>query len=858
MTVTDAPPQELPPSDEPDQPPPRRGLALPPWLPVHRLVTALTLLGAVGFTFWQLHPSLLLADTTPAGGDMGAHVWAPAFLRDHLLPSLRLTGWTQDWYAGFPAFHFYMVLPSLAIVVLDVLLPYGVAFKLVAVSGLLALPVALYAFGRLARLPFPGPQLLAVAGVPFLFDRSFSIYGGNVPSTLAGEFAFSISLALAVVFLGVVLRGVDTGRHRALAAGLFALTALCHLIPAVFAIVGALVAVGMRYRPATRTLVAGLAALVFIALDIRLLALFFAVVAVGLIVLDHLREDHRSRGWWLISTGIAAGALTAWWTLPFYLRHAYLNDMGWEKIHFYVENLFPGRIGTSLTRLFGGEATANVPGDLTWVVVFAAVGVGVSIALRRRVGIYLGVVGLVFAVGFVVMPQSRLWNARLLPFWYLCLYLLAALAIYEIAHALAVLLAKDVQRPLRSPIVAAPLVALFGVLAFLGMALRALPGGDTSADGATYSWLGMETTDRSYIPDWGRWNFSGYERKDAYPEFENLVSTMARLGEDPEHGCGRAMWEYESQLDRFGTPMALMLLPYFTDECIGSMEGLYFEASATTPYHFLNQSELSTAPSNAQRDLRYQGLNVDLGVQHLQLMGVKYYMAFSESAVNQAQANEDLTEVATSDGWHIYEVADAPMVESVTALPAVVTDVSKGGRDWQDMAEDWYLDPSQWDVLRSVSGPKEWPRIREDEDAPTRSVRPVSVSNIDQGTSTVSFDVSDVGTPVLVKTSYFPSWEVSGADGPWRVAPNFMVVVPTDEHVELRYGRQPIEWFSWLLTFAGIALVVLLWRRPALEMPDDLHRPWRWRLRLEKVEPDPSGVDTPEAVAEVVEPEPRT
>ena len=806
MAVTDAPAQELPPSDEPDQPPPRRLPALPSWLPVHRLVTALTLLATVGFIFWQMHPSLLFADTTPAGGDMGAHVWAPAFLRDHLLPSLRLTGWTQDWYAGFPAFHFYMVLPSLAIVVLDVLLPYGVAFKLVAISGLLALPVALYAFGRLARLPFPGPQLLAVAAVPFLFDRSFSIYGGNVPSTLAGEFAFSISLAFAVLFLGVVLRGVDTGRHRALAAALFALTALCHLIPAVFAVVGAIVAVAMRLG--------------------------------------------RARAWWLVSTGIAAGALTAWWTLPFYLRHAYLNDMGWEKIHFYAENLFPGRIGTSLTRVLGGSATADVPGDLTWVIVFAAVGFGVSIALRRRVGVYLGIVGLLFAVGFVVMPQARLWNARLLPFWYLSLYLLAALAVYEIAHALAVLLAKDVDRPLRWPILAAPLVALVAVLAFLGMALRALPGGSTSADGVTYSWLGLETTDNSYIPSWARWNFSGYERKDAHPEFANLVATMARLGADPEHGCGRAMWEYESQLDRFGTPMALMLLPYHTDECIGSMEGLYFEASATTPYHFLNQSELSTAPSNAQRDLRYQGLNVDLGVQHLQLMGVKYYMAFSESAVSQAQANDDLTEVATSDAWHIYEVADAPMVQSVTALPAVVTDVSKGGRDWQDMAEDWYLDPTQWDVLRAVSGPDEWPRIREDEESPLRSVSPVAVSNIDQGTSTVSFDVSDVGTPVLVKTSYFPNWEVSGADGPWRVAPNFMVVVPTSEHVELRYGRTPIDWLAWLVTFAGIAVAVVLWRRPALVVPAPVQR--RWRLRLEQVDDD-----APDAPDELAEPDER-
>ena len=41
--------------------------------------------------------------------------------------------------------------------------------------------------------------------------------------------------------------------------------------------------------------------------------------------------------------------------------------------------------------------------------------------------------------------------------------------------------------------------------------------------------------------------------------------------------------------------MALMLLPFWTDGCIGSMEGLYFEASGTTPYHFLTTSALSRA-----------------------------------------------------------------------------------------------------------------------------------------------------------------------------------------------------------------------------------------------------------------------
>jgi uncharacterized membrane protein len=194
--------------------------------------------GCVLFTFAQLSPSDILSSSTPAGGDMGAHVWGPAYMRDHLLPSFRVTGWTQDWYAGFPAYHFYMVLPSLAIALLSFILPYGLAFKLVAVSGLLTLPIACWAFGRLTRLPFPVSPLLAVGATAFLFDRSFSIYGGNIPSTLAGEFAFSISLSFAIVFLGVVGRGLETGRQRVIAPILLALTGLCHLIPFLFAIGG--------------------------------------------------------------------------------------------------------------------------------------------------------------------------------------------------------------------------------------------------------------------------------------------------------------------------------------------------------------------------------------------------------------------------------------------------------------------------------------------------------------------------------------------------------------------------------------------------------------------------------------------
>src|SRR5205085_591278 len=143
------------------------------------------------------------------------------------------------------------------------------------------------------------------------------------------------------------------------------------------------------------------------------------------------------------------------------------------------------------------------------------------------------------------------------------------------------------------PRLLAPLVAATYVFALVGMSLGALP-----------SWSPWKTADSNFVTGWASWNYSGYERKPSYPEYRDVITTMERMGK--QHGCGRAMWEYEPELDRLGTPMALMLLPYWTSGCIGSMEGLFFESAASTPYHFLNQSEMSARPSRPQRDLKYE------------------------------------------------------------------------------------------------------------------------------------------------------------------------------------------------------------------------------------------------------------
>ena len=129
----------------------------------------------------RYRPDLMLSQTTTSGGDMGAHHYPAWYMHTYLLPHLKLTGWTMQWYAGMPMFTFYLPLPFALIGLLAFVLPYTVAFKLVTVLGVFALPVVAFAYGRLLRLPRLFAPIAAAAALGFLAMESFSIYGGQHP-----------------------------------------------------------------------------------------------------------------------------------------------------------------------------------------------------------------------------------------------------------------------------------------------------------------------------------------------------------------------------------------------------------------------------------------------------------------------------------------------------------------------------------------------------------------------------------------------------------------------------------------------------------------------------------------------------
>jgi hypothetical protein len=773
---------------------------------LERWIGLFVLAACVAFVFVELRPDLLLRDTTPTGGDTAAHVWWPAYLRDHLLP-WRIAGWSPDFYGGFPAGQFYFPVPALLIVALDVVLPYNVAFKLGTAAGAVLLPVGAYVFARGIRAPRPSPALLAIAATAFLFftgdpgsgaaaeNIAFNqhIAGGTLASTLAGEFSYTLALACALAFFGTFAAALRTGRKLWIPAVLFAAAVMSHLVVAIFAVVGAVV-VWLASRP-NRTLL--------------------RAAAIG---------------------GVGA-LLTAVWLLPLVSVLQYTTDMRYTPITEYSDYLFP-------SYLFGFGSLWPWAWGAT--VLIGAALIGGIVGRRSSTFVVIAITalsGLTFRFWEDIQATTA-WNLRFLPFWYVGVFLLMGLGGAELVRGAAWLM----RRGAREWGTHTPAVVLGKIVAVTLTVVLAVGTLIAVDDG------------KSFIPYWARWNYLGYEDTSGegttpakqWDEYRAFIHAFDHLP------AGRVLWEGNTQLNVYGSPLAPMLLPYWTHGRIASMEGVYYEASATSPYHFMATAALD-APGNssgAVRGIAYRSQDdFALGVRWLQVLGIRYLAVHSAEAKQHADRDPRLQLVATSpdldgappNGWSVYRVAGSELVAPLRYQPVVVDRFGERDQracrkrlvstgldskslslhEWQDcIGVPWFDDPRALDRPLVATGPDTWQR------AGTASARglakkrlPVTqVSDVRSTDDEISFHVSRTGVPIVVRESWFPNWEAEGADGPYRATPNYMVVVPTQHDVTLRYGTTTAEWSGRLATLAGVVgLGLLAWwpirrrrrRRPA-------------------------------------------
>ncbi len=781
-------------------------------------------------TLITMAPHLLLVANTPTGGDMGAHVLGPAYLRDVLLPSGRVMGWSNDWFAGFPIFYFYFPLPSLTIVALDLILPYGVAFKLVSVVGLIALAPASYFLARSMGFGRPVAAITAAAGGAYAFMETPTpnIFGGTMASSLAGEFSYSWSFAFSLAYLGCLIRAVYGDRKFIPWAGAaLAATALCHVIPTIGVVVASLfVVAGKAWWPDR--------------------------IAPDMQTPDSGRSLRLSKRalWWIVAGTWALGfALAAFWALPLVARLSYTTDMNWQPLAGFDELL---------------------PVELWPIAILGIAGMAAALGRTGR-ALPLAALTLLPIPAFFLLGQgAKLWNGRALPHWFFGLHFFAGVAAglllarvvrrlptrlsrtwvqsaisilvvgiilgpnvggvpraFETATGLAgwsgwrLLRIEQLVNRISGPDL---LILATGLLLVILVAFRVdFPTGKVLTFGAvslfiTAVFMGTLTAE-NYVNAWARWNYQGYEGKAKWSEYQALMAKVADLPP------GRVQWEANRDLNEYGTPMAPMLYPYWSQGTHPSMEGLYFESSVTTPFHFLNASELSKAPSNPIPGLRYHNGDFDRGARHMELFNVAYYVAYTDTAKDKASNHPAFLPRAVSEPFAIYTLPESSLVdvavnrpwvfeEPQTRLVAPLMGIFKEDTDtdFADVALEWYEDISMLDQWVVAGGPPEWERITIDMEG-TRTPLPGGgeVSDVVLEDHRISFKTTAVGVPHMVKVSYFPNWTATGAEGPWRVAPAFMVVVPTAEEVELRFEDTWVENAGFWLTIVGLVLLVGWW-----------------------------------------------
>jgi hypothetical protein len=176
----------------------------------------------------------MLSNNTITGGDMVGYYYMTYYARYYLLPNLKILGWSPGWFAGFPMFQFYFPLTFVLAALLGFIIPVHISFKLMTVLGIFLMPICTYFSFKLMRFKFPIPIIAGIVSLQLLFFEHYSMWGGNIPSSLAGEFSHTLSIAFMILFFGSLYRGIEEKKYVVQNAILFSLIIFSHGITTIY------------------------------------------------------------------------------------------------------------------------------------------------------------------------------------------------------------------------------------------------------------------------------------------------------------------------------------------------------------------------------------------------------------------------------------------------------------------------------------------------------------------------------------------------------------------------------------------------------------------------------------------------
>ncbi|MEO5327823.1 MAG: 6-pyruvoyl-tetrahydropterin synthase-related protein [Magnetococcus sp. THC-1_WYH] len=311
------------------------------------------------------------------------------------------------------------------------------------------------------------------------------------------------------------------------------------------------------------------------------------------------------------------------------------------------------------------------------------------------------------------------------------------------------------------------------------------------------------STQMTQINVWSQWNMAGYQSKALSPEYQQLAHTLANPLSSP-----RVAVEHHPFNDDVGSTRAMEALPLFGSGPV--LEGLYMEASITGPFIYQIQSEISRFPSSPLVRFPSMGGNLQQTINHLREFYTDTIVLRSPEMQKRFSQDSRFVNTGRIGPFEVLKLSNmnAKLVEPIT------TPLGTAARkDWMVTAFQRFILNHPY-VERMVF-------LKDQQTLPLNTPPPhcsnaqVTIETMER--ETLIFTTDQPGCPHLIRMAYHDFWQVSsggtGKESVYLVEPAFMMVIPVQERVTLRFDAGIILVWGKALTVMGLALFVFLVRR---------------------------------------------
>ncbi len=649
----------------------------------------------ISIIFQFLPIKYIFLDTSTTGGDTIFHFIAARVMRQEFLSNFRVTGWHQGNYAGFPLFSFYGPLPFIVSTILSLIMKFNIAFKVTTLIGIVFTPIAVYSICKNLKFDNLACIVSSILSLLFILNESYSMYGGNILSTLAGEFGYSISLTLLIVYSGFIFRGIYDCKYMVLNSLLLFLIGFSHPLPFVIAI---------------------------------LIQIFF------LLPKFHKWKDIKGNFIYLFKHDLLAFLLIAFWAVPMVTRMQYTTALD-EFWPVKFKEIFSNHL---LPFFIVGVITSFI-----------------SLFKKKREIIYILFIIYLSSIFLFISDKIGLVNIRFIPYIIISTLIIAG---YGIS------LLKQVFKSKITDIIVLFLIS--GAVLFL-----------------LHSSVNI-------APSWFKWNYTGIENK---PFGDMFYKMMEYIKELP--GNDRIVYEHSNMQENFGTNRTFESLYYYTEK--STHEGLYIQSSATSPFIYYMQSELSEISTHVIVGNEYSDFDEDFDRMsiHLETFNVRYYIAVSDEVKDRLSNSNKFEKVKEFYPYAIFEYKENE--NNYVELVSVAG--TNGSAKWMDFSYDKFINEPEKIYIDS-----EELSYDSGNNCSEADIEVTEFSN-----KKISFRTNAKGCPHLIKISYFPKWKVKGGDRIYKATPNFMLIYPEEEYIEIEYKNLLFDYICIVLSVIGWLILLV-------------------------------------------------